>query len=598
MALLRRRGRRIDPKTPGRHSNLVASAAKLTRTDLSKLMSRSRADWQRAAWDHYDTVGELRYGVSWISSALSRATLYIAEGDTDVPEPVRVDSGPAVDYLNALFDGPAGQAQMLKAFGIQLSVPGECYVIGYHPEETNEVSWVVASGDEISRTGGQIFLNRGDGNKICIGEEDWILRVWNSHPRLWWQADSPTRALLPVLREMDELTKKVFASIDSRLAGAGILMLPQEMSFPRSSQEDDSSDEFDSILHRAMVTPLQDRDDASALVPIVLRVPGDQIASAKLLTFGHDLDSQVTPMREAAIKRIALGLDMPAEILLGMGSMNHWGAWQLESQAVKIHIEPMLATLADALTTGYLWPLMDGNQNFTIWFSTSELTNRDDRGGDADAVYDRGGLSEAALRKFHGFGEDEAPSPEEHRERVLIDIAKTNAELAPQILQLLDFVRPGQLTIAAPSADAPLTLPALPAAPSEARALPAPPEGKPKPEPVPQQSNLTATALVACDVAVMRALEVAGKRLLDRTHRYRYQNTPAWLLHTRVPVASTDMDRIMQGAWSVVESAAPELVPLVPAMDEYVRTLLEHGVAHERRCLVDVLRRAVITNAN
>lgn len=564
---------------------MTASAARLTRADMSRVMGRGGgADWQDIAWGHYDSVGELRYAVGWISNALSRATLFVAEGDTDVPEPIRVDEGEAVDYLNALFNGPAGQSQMLKSFGLQLSVPGECYVMGYRIPDDNDTHWCVASKDEIARQNEEIWLDRGDGAKIPITDEDWILRVWNSHPRKWWLADSPTRALLPVLRELDELTKKVFASVDSRLAGAGILALPQEMTFPKSSQEDDSEEEFNAVLHRAMTTPLQDRDSASAIVPIVIQVPGDQIGNIQHITFGHDLDSEITPLREAAIRRLALGLDMPPEILTGLGGMSHWNSWQVDEAAVKLHIEPMLATICDALTTGYLWPLLGGESDRTIWFDTSELTERPDRGPDADALFDRGELSGEALRRHHGFNDDEKPSDQERRERILIEIAKTNTELAPSILTMLGVASPGTLKVTN-QADA------------EPRALPATPPSSPEVQGPPEQASMSISALLACDLAVTRALEVAGKKIrstkLPRSQQGSFQQVPAWLMHTHVPARVEELDKLLDGAWSAFAVATPEFAALAPALDEYVRLLLQHGVAHERRCLTEVIRKAV-----
>jgi hypothetical protein len=38
-------------------------------------------EWQDAAWDFYDTIGEYRYGVDWVGNLLSKASLFVAGPD-------------------------------------------------------------------------------------------------------------------------------------------------------------------------------------------------------------------------------------------------------------------------------------------------------------------------------------------------------------------------------------------------------------------------------------------------------------------------------------------------------------------------------------
>jgi len=102
---------------------------------------------------------------------------------------------------------------------------------------------------------------------------------------------------------------------------------------------------------------------------------------------------------------------------------------------------------------------------------------------------------------------------------------------------------------------------------------------------------------LAADVAVWRALEVAGKRLLTRDRRSRYQHIPPWLLHTQIRVDDSDLDRLLTGAWTCLRQAltAPMCGPtvdpdrLIATADEYVRALLRSGVPHEVHWLVQAL---------
>lgn len=611
MGFTLRRAANRDDQGRARYSSLVASAVRLDRAGVIKRKGKDAAgsSWQDLAWHHYDVCGELRNGVGWLANALSKAKLFVAKGDTDVDEPERIDSGPAVDYLQALTSGPAGQAMLLQRLGLHLGVPGESWIVGYHPEGSAEPRFAVASSEELVRRGEDLILDRGDGEPITLSEQDWTLRLWQSHPRWWWQADSATRGCIPVLTELEALGQGVMATIDSRLAGAGILMLPQELSFPREQLGEDADDipeddgdAFMQLLIKSMITPLQNRESAASVVPILVQAPAEFLDKAKLISFAKDLDAQTTPMREAAIRRLALGLETPPEVLLGFGDSNHWSAWQIEESTVKTVIEPKLATICDALTTGFLWPLLQGGDpgsevqpnELTIWFDTADLTQRPDRGPDARELYDRIALSEEALRREHGFGEDDKPDDEEIRTRHLLALAANLRELAVPIYEELGILTRGTIEVKPepePAVDAEVT--------GEEndgdRALPPAPEGGPPArddDAGPPAQNAAGAVSLAADVAVVRALEIAGKRMRSKNRPMRGELQPAaepWLLHTVRPVPAAQLDYALEGAWTSVQALCPQLARHVPMLDTYVRQLLQAGVAHESRFLTKVL---------
>jgi len=208
------------------------------------------------------------------------------------------------------------------------------------------------------------------------------------------------------------------------------------VSSAQSAQPDDGgdgrTDPFVDALIESMLTPIRDRDNASAVVPLVATVPDDALDKIKHITFSTPFDGTAMQLREEAIRRLALGLDMPPEVLLGMGGTNHWSAWQIEESTVKTHLEPVLALISDAVTTDFLWPALEALgvqdvERYVVWFDTTPLTLRPNRASEAQALHAAGAITTEALRRESGFGDADAP-PETDR---AVEIALGMVEGSP-----------------------------------------------------------------------------------------------------------------------------------------------------------------------
>jgi hypothetical protein len=123
------------------------------------------------------------------------------------------------------------------------------------------------------------------------------------------------------------------------------------------------------------------------------------------------------------------------------------------------------------------------------------------------------------------------------------------------------------------------------------------------PPPVPAGITAAATPTVAAvptsmnmfvvaNATVLRALERAGKRLLDRHSRDRWPDVPAYELHTRIRVGGHEhASRLLDGAWDHLSVLAEVVDPqmnteiLQGALHEYCMTLL----AQEQRHHVNLL---------
>lgn len=589
---------------PSQARAVVAAATTISQAQLKSLTrtSGTAESWQDEAWQHYDLCGEFRFAAGWIGNVLSRVRLFPAYIDDSEDEPVALEEGRAAEILADLHGGGGGQSQMLRRLGVHLSVPGESFVVTWRDSPGAPQHWATLCGDEITEKAGAVVI-RVDGEDIELPEQHQIIRIWRPHPRYHWDADSPGRGLLPVLRELERLSARVVAQIESRLAGAGLLFLPDNMTFP--IQDDDGSvrkgtsvTEFMQVLARAMITPIGDRDSAAAVVPILAQAPAESIEAIRHISLATELDAQTQELREGALRRLALGVDMPPEILLGLGGTNHWSAWEIGEAAVTQHVEPLMGVITDGLAASYFRPALAADNipdvdRYVIAFDTAELVNRPNRGPDAILLYDRGEINGAALRREHGFSDADAFTAAERRQRDLRELvsqAALNSETANRLMELLGYVQPGQIPIG-PTEDGPAqnTGPALPATQPtpEPRSIPARPA-----------AALEGPALIAVQAvaqyAAASALEYAGKRLLacDRSFRGRFKDVPHHELHTHIPVTRNGQFRaglMLDGAFRTFDQL-PELAPVRDVVARHVEWLLIQGLPIDRAHLNEEVR--------
>jgi len=419
----------------------AAAPVKEPRTELI----RHTDTWQEEAWGYYDDLGEFRYGVEWVSAMLSRIRLYAAKLEPGADEPVRADAGTAVDLMTVLGGGVAAQAQLMSGMGTQLAVPGEGYLVG---ETINGVErWAVRSIDEVRAARGhfEVVDETTSNNGIkwrSLGPDSLVTRVWRPHKRWHHRADSPARAARGKMRELELINRYIISQFLSRLASAGVVMFPDEITFPVREEFADAPDPFMAEWIEIAAEAIRTPGTAAAVVPIPIKVPAEYVDKIKHVDFTLQLDEKILDKRESAIKGLATMLNMPAEVLLGMGDVNHWGAWQLEEGALKTHIAPEAELICQAITQGYLQPRLRASgvqdwANWVAWYDMSELTLRPDRSDDAVALYDRLEINGAALRRETGFDESDKPTDVELKEQGLKVIIKTLPSGGPSALSLL-----------------------------------------------------------------------------------------------------------------------------------------------------------------
>jgi hypothetical protein len=190
---------------------------------------------------------------------------------------------------------------------------------------------------------------------------------------------------------------------------------------------------------QSMLTPINDRAAASALVPLVITVPDQAANLFQHISFNRALDGTSIELRKEAVERLAMGLDAPPELLLGTDRMNHWGGWLMREDVVRAHIEPGLALICDALTSQFLWPVAKANEienwdQYVIWYSVEHMIMNTDRGKDALDLFDRKILSDATARAANGFDDNDAPQTADVK-TTATDAVMAMIEANPSLLQ-------------------------------------------------------------------------------------------------------------------------------------------------------------------
>lgn len=596
--------------------SLVAAAAQI-KLENSQLPNRRRIghlDWQFEAYRQLDINGELRFAANRHAAALSQATIFIADvgDDGEAGQPTK---NPKYQKLMAGFlGGPAARAEWMRVMAIQFFIGGESYVIAESRPGAKDDLWYVVSARQVRRTNaGGFKVQRpeqyGGGWRELDPKKDLMMRAWTPHPDYYDLADSPTRAVLPILREIERLTMLTMSQIDSRLISAGLLLLPQNIDFPNKDGSNGGVKALMDLILEVAAAQLTGAGTAAGLVPILAEIPPGTGSDIQHVKFETLLQNELKEKLDHSIRRLATGLDISPEEMLGQAKTNHWSANQISEDSLKLFVKPVMIRLCDSFNQGWLEPaakaMSEDPAKVTVWFDVSTVAVRPNRFEDATKLAELGWVGEKAVRQAGNFTEDDAMSPKELAVWRAWELAKLTAGA---IVQDPGYAKLLGLPVWAP--------PAPPAPPQQQPALDAGTGtdlsqqdqaggtvdyGGTAPDTAsggasPAQQGLTAAAglVPGAEQAVLRALELAGGRLLDRHSRGKYAGVPKHQIHTRVhPADRAHAYRLLEGAFTHVPVLAGayglQADDLVGMLTEYCAELLVRAYAHETDYLAAAL---------
>lgn len=571
-----------------------------------------REDWQERAWEAYDTCGELRFYTGWRSSSASRVRLIASaiDPDTGIPtggiDPDDAQGKQVAEVVRSIAGGPQGQAQLLRRVTECLTVPGEIWVtILYLDGPMNPPTWLPVVPDEVTASERKTIIELPTGDKHEYGGKDGMFRVWNPRARRAKEADSPVRAAMDSLDEIRRTTKTIANASKSRLIGNGIVFVPSEMSLPSMNMPIASSrpgdplppivgtpavQQLQELLFQVAQTAYDDEDSMAALIPMFASANGDMIKNVHHLKFDNEVTEVAIKTRNDAIQRLAMGLDVSPERLLGIGSQsNHWSAWQIGDDDVRLHILPPVELLCQAITDQVLRKVLvrmniDPNK-YVVWHDASQLTVDPDMTDEAKFAFEQGAITAEAMVKMLNLPDDtvhDFTTPDgwatwarDAAGRFPEKIA-TFAPLIPELANI-EFPEAQQAIEQGKDDDEDDSGASREEEPDT--------EDDDDDSDTGQQAALNDREVVFAEASLFRALEVAGKRRRNRSNHERLRSVPVRETHRHLdPVRSEQVSELIAGWDSILEDPSVRALNLnVHAIRRWVRKQAEA----ELTCTID-----------
>lgn len=450
----------IAPQPMGAFVSSGATYKVSSYADATQL-ALQRQEWQGKAYKVYDAEGHLWYAANYVGSALSRLRLVAAKRPaSDAPHtlPEIIEKGAFADAIKNIRSPRGGQRGLLRQVGRNVFIAGEVWMIGAAErlaDGSMAQSWDACSISELSTSGSSGRFQRRrlpTATPESLPEGALTIRIWKEHPEYSDLADAGTRPAMELLEKIVTLNRAERAIARSRLAGSGILALPQSLVPPAWQNQGNNPNAMESnplyqALAESMMAPLADESHPNAVVPLLLVGPAEDINKIKFESLERKFDTTAANASiQNAIEQVANTLELPKEVLLGTGEATHWTAWAIREDTFQAHIQPLAELIVDALTRTYLKQAIgkmspaelqaamkeagvtDPN-DLMVWYDASQLVILPDKADKAGPLHDRLVISDAALRRENGYSDDDAPEEEELNRRIGVKMADAKMAL-------------------------------------------------------------------------------------------------------------------------------------------------------------------------
>lgn len=361
----------------------------------------------RKSRSNEEPVGEVRYVVGWMADQMSRMGWTITV-DGEETWSLKLPNGETVTVVEdgdgeSLRDGSkkildliGWNPNVVRQLTVNYFVAGQCDYCAIGKKDSDEdPTWRVIS------------VVHPDRDDIIEGALHTVPGLW-PHPANPDLPDAPLFGVLPVLEDISWLSRLSRSQSASRISMRGILGVADGLSFANGG-------DFWQELLKSIKARMEDPTDVS---PLVLRgakalIEQDGAGMGGLswvipeFPYDNKIDDKITKL----IQRLAYGLPIPPEILLGLSNQSRATAFQVEGNSYRAHIEPP-AELIAALATEAI-SLLIPDKKIEVNPDPTELLARRHSVQDAKDALMVCAIGFGYYRQVLGIPDEAAPTAEE-----------------------------------------------------------------------------------------------------------------------------------------------------------------------------------------
>lgn len=293
-------------------------------------------DWQEAAYSFAREIPEIGQAIEQTANTVKNCELVVLkQGDEDEGEvPVTDPDDPGFTALKALVSEMSDSYdEILYSMARGLQIAGECYLVGTdidgNGNEAKGLFYEVYSIVEMNPKGKHWEIMGEDGQKP-LPDDAVVDRLYRPDAEYRFRASSPMRRVLSLCGQLLLLEQNVKAIAESRLS-AQVWYMPQDITLHTVDETQASATGpnpgMNPVVRKFLEhasAPLHDPDSAARLVPLVMTGPEDGKDRMGIIDVSRAPDAVQSVLREEVITRIARGLDIPIEVIFGLGTTNHW----------------------------------------------------------------------------------------------------------------------------------------------------------------------------------------------------------------------------------------------------------------------------------
>lgn len=407
---------------------------------LASETARETKAKQLLAWNAYNTVGEIRHiARSIVGSSIQNLAWY----------PGYVDDDPSYTYVPPLTDQMSEkdvafvtelvknihtpymtQAEFMETIGINLFIAGEIFI-----DEKNETYELVPAtniqGSATSTTTGKPKTTYTYTNPLNTSEKITdapLRRLWQPHPMEVGKPDSALFAIVDLVDELKWIQRLIMSLFRKRIYTSGIMAVSNSFLGPDADLGDADSvagavNKFEKQIIDQVTVDISD-DTSHPMAPIFVFGPFEHIKDGIVYhAFDNELPDTIIKERRELERRIANGLDVPTEYMLGLGETSHWSAWLIRDLLWINHVRPLSINIADGITSQIITPKLQkakkagqfsgDPERVKLWFQQAQMQTHPDLYEFLLLAHDKGIVGKEPILRLLGIPEQYAITDEE-----------------------------------------------------------------------------------------------------------------------------------------------------------------------------------------